>query len=134
MIKDTTLEAFKTMINYIYTVPKFSLKDITSPQALCDVLNIGERYEILALKEEITLILRNLPITSENVMETAITAKNFAVFGEVSKMLLEKCNDFLTTNLKTSADVFSWIHKTRINSPEADNGVLLDIMSANTGC
>ena len=33
-IKETTLEAFKTMINYIYTVPKFSLKDTTCPEAL----------------------------------------------------------------------------------------------------
>ena len=32
-------EAFKTMINYIYT----------SPEAPCDVLNLAETYEILAV-------------------------------------------------------------------------------------
>merc|ERR1719511_31784 len=129
-IKETTLDAFKTMINYIYTVPEFYLKDITCPKALFDVLNIAERYEIPALVEEITLILRKLPITSENMMFTVTTAKNFAHFEEVSKMLLEKCNYFLTTKLKTSGDVLCWIQDTRINFPGVDKDVLFDMLSA----
>ena len=89
-IKETTVVAFKTMLNYIYfssKSKKFSLKDITCPQALFDVLNLGERYQIPALVEEITLILQNLPITSENMMITATTAKKFAVFEGVFKMV-----------------------------------------------
>ena len=136
-IKETTVEAFKTMLNYIY-IPskseKFSLKDITCPQALFDVLNLGERYQIPALVEEITLILQNLPITSENMMITATTAKNFAVFEGVSKMLREKCDNFLTATLKTRDDVYSFLHKTHLNFPEGDKDFLLEMMRANAKC
>ena len=102
-IKETTIEAFNTMINYIYMPPesqKFSLKDISCPLALCRVLNLAERYQILTLVKEIKLILQSLPITAENMMFTATTAKNFAVFEKVSKMLLEKCSKFLIDKLK----------------------------------
>ena len=44
-----------------------------------------------ALATETTLVLQNLPITSENMMITATTAKNYAVFEEVSKTLRKKC-------------------------------------------
>ena len=45
-IKDTTIEAFTTMISYIYEPSDsktFSLSDITCPQALCELLNLSER-------------------------------------------------------------------------------------------
>merc|ERR1712030_122694 len=71
---------------------KFSLKDISCHLALCRVLNLAERYQILTLVKEIKLILQSLPVTAENMMFTATTAKNFAVFEKVSKMLLEKCS------------------------------------------
>ena len=37
-----------------------------------------------ALVTETTLVLQNLPVTSENIMIAATTAKNYAVFEEVS--------------------------------------------------
>ena len=45
------------MINYIYMLPKFPLKDIACPKAFCDVFNLSERYQIPALVKEIMLIL-----------------------------------------------------------------------------
>ena len=50
-IKDTTVEAFTTMISYIYQPSNSdsSLSDITCPQAFCELLNLAERYEMLTM-------------------------------------------------------------------------------------
>ena len=40
-IKETTIEAFSTMIKYIYHPGV--MKDISCPQLLCQMLNLGER-------------------------------------------------------------------------------------------
>ena len=69
-IKDTTVEAFTTMISYIYQPSdsdSFSLSDITCPQALCELLNLAERYEMLTMGALVRSILESLPITSENM-------------------------------------------------------------------
>ena len=87
-----------------------------------------------ALVTEATLVLQDLPVTSENMMITATTAKNFAVFEEVSKMLLEKCSNFLATQLKTPDDVYSFLQKTHLNFPEVDKGILLEMMRASAKC
>ena len=65
-IKETTIEAFTTMISFIYQPSNsdtFSLSDITCPQSLCDVLNLAERYEMLTMGALIRSILESLPIT-----------------------------------------------------------------------
>lgn len=136
-IKETNMVAFQNMMNYIYTPPKskkFSLKAITCPRALCDVLNLAVRYQIDALVNEITLALQNLPITSENMMITAATAKNFGVFEKVSTMLLEKCGKYLNTKLKTPDEVYSFLYKTHNKFPELDKNVLFDVMGSNAKC
>ena len=48
-VKETTPEAFSTMIDYIYKPPgeEFSLQDIRCPQKLFELLAIADRYEIL---------------------------------------------------------------------------------------
>ena len=40
-IKETTIEAFSTMIKYIYHLGV--MKDISCPQLLCQLLNLAER-------------------------------------------------------------------------------------------
>ena len=65
-----------------------------------------------ALVTETTLVLQNLPITSENMMITATTAKNYAVFEEVSKTLRKKCLSFLNAELKNYHDIYPLIDMT----------------------
>ena len=53
-VKDTTSEAFMTMMNFIYKAPgeeTFNLNDIDCPQKLFEVLELAERYEIANLKK-----------------------------------------------------------------------------------
>ena len=49
-VKDTTHEAFKTMISFIYKVPGqyFNVRDINCPQRLFDLLSLADRFEILS--------------------------------------------------------------------------------------
>ena len=136
-IKDTTIEAFTTMISYIYEPSDsktFSLSDITCPQALCELLNLSERYEMLTMGALVRSTLESLPITSENMMFTATVAKDFAVFEKVSEMLLDKCSEFCTTKLKTSDDVFNFLKDTQDNYPGHDKDLLLDLMRRAAKC
>ena len=136
VIKDTTIEAFTTMIKFLYVDPhpkQFSLEDIDCPQRLCEMVNISERYQIPDLLEMAKAALENLPVTEENLIFTATTAKNYSVFEEVSKMLTAKCQAFLSLKLKTAEDVFSMIVKTKESFPGADMNVLCDLLKKTTG-
>ena len=67
-----------------------------------------------ALVTETTLILQNLPVTSENMMITATTAKNYATFEETSKTLRKKRLKMLNAVLKNSHDIHPFLNKTRL--------------------
>jgi hypothetical protein len=131
-IKETTIEAFTAMINYI-CMPD-GLRNISCPQTLCQILNLAERYDIVGLKESITQKLQQLTITSENMMFTATIAKNYAVFEDVSKMLINKCGAFLKSRFQTPAQVFDFLHCSHSSFPDADTELLIELLRANGTC
>ena len=134
-VKETTIEAFTTMVSFIYQPSdSFSLCDITCPQSLCELLNLAERYEMLTMAALVRSVLGSLPITSENMIFTATVAKNFEVFENVSKMLLAKCGQFCTSKLKTSDDVFTFLKDTQEHFPEHDSELLLEVMRGAAKC
>ena len=69
-VRNTTPEAFETMINYIYKPPgdAFILNNVGCPQKLFELLELAERYEIQNLRTLITEALENLPISKENMI------------------------------------------------------------------
>ena len=80
-IQDTTVEAFTVMINFMYRAPAVSFTILQNcPQKLCEILNISERYQVVSLTGIGKECLQKLNITSQNMMFTAATAKNYAVF------------------------------------------------------
>ena len=135
VIKETTVEAFSAMINYLYNPPgeSFSLDHLKDPQSLCEVFNIAERYQLEELKLIVYNVLSALPINKENLMTTAIIAKHWCVFPKVSEMLLEKCTNFLRHTLKTAADVYELMFHTRENCPDADPELLHELLRNNAG-
>ena len=123
-VKDTTSEAFNTMIRYIYKPPssqKFfpalqmnededyenfndeenpdNQNRIRCPQKFFDLLDLAERYQITSMKRKLTSdAFENLAITNNNVIFTARVAKNYQklpVFEDISTKLLAKCLKFL---------------------------------------
>ena len=82
-IEDTTVQAFTTMINYIYEKPdSFSLKDIACPQKLCEILAIAERYQVTGQVHMTETALNEFKITPENMIFTVATSKNYAMFED----------------------------------------------------
>ena len=85
-IQDTTIEAFTTMIDYIYTKPDtFSLDSITDPQSLCEILNLAELYLLTGLRK---LVEDALKVEAIKLMEREYRKLKF--IGTVVIMLEPK--------------------------------------------
>jgi len=93
VIKDTTVEAFTIMINFIYQAPDLSLKEINCPETLFEVFNVSKRYQVDELNNMVKEAFKTFPISDKNVEHAALTAKNYAVFEDVSKILIDKCHN-----------------------------------------
>ena len=112
---------------------KFNFKNPNCAQSLCELVNISEKYQILELNSMAKTALENLSVTEENLVFTVMTAKNFSMFEDVSRMLMNKCQSFLLTKLISARDVFSFIMKTREAFPDADMGILYDLLKSLNG-
>ena len=135
-VRDTTIEAFNTMIQFMYMPPepeKFNFKNPNCAQSLCELVNISEKYQILELNSMAKTALNNLSVTEENLVFTMMTAKNYSMFEDVSTMLINKCQSFLLTKLISARDVFSFIMKTGEAFPEADMGILYNLLKTLNG-
>ena len=66
-VKDTTHEAFKTMISFIYSPPGevFSLKGVQCPQDLFSLLTLADKYQIHKLRTLTTNALASLTMKNE---------------------------------------------------------------------
>ena len=137
VVRDTTVEAFTTMIQFMYMAPdeteKFTLEIPNCAQSLCELVNISERYQILELNKIAKASLGDFLVTEENLIFTAATAKNYSVFEDVSSVLTEKCLYFLATSLTSAKDVFSLIVKTREAFPDADMDILFSLIKMLNG-
>ena len=132
-IKDTTFEAFTTMIDYLYNPPghNFSLVHMTCPQRLCEIYNIANRYQLVHLKASVYVDLKFLPINTENLLSTVATAKLWQIFPDMSNMLLEKCATYLSEKMKTAEDVFKLMLVTKESYPDADPDLLQKLLRMN---
>jgi len=121
-IEDTTAAAFSAMIESIYAPPgvDFSLASVSCPKALFHILALATKYQLSPLVDEAKQALNKVVISPENMLFTAMVAKQFAAFEDVSKMLIKKCQCFLTTQLKTAEDVYAFILQSKVSYPEVD--------------
>ena len=74
VVKETTVEAFAALIDFIYWPPgkeTFALKNITSFEQLCEIVEISERYQVLELRRMAIEALENMPITSSWMLTNA---------------------------------------------------------------
>ena len=108
-VKDTSPQAFDTMINYIYKLPgveTFNLDNVGCPQKLFELLELAERYEIPNLKAMTSSALETLDISRENMIFAATVAKNYKqTFGDLSNKVLFKCLEFLFESTNGAGDI-----------------------------
>ena len=101
-VKETTFEAFKKMIEYVYNVD-IECKEI-GLQELYDIVNLAELYDLPKLTEELKTQMENIPLSMDNLMEVASTASEFSQFVIVSNALLMSCAKFLQKKFSDSAN------------------------------
>ena len=133
-VKNTTPEAFETMINYIYKSPgdTFRLSNIGSPQKLFELLELAERYEIQNLKTLTSEALEALPISRENMIFAATVATNYKPFFEdLCMKLLVKCEEALfdATTTKGWEDSGAFFTETKKNFPKASLEILNELVN-----
>ena len=115
VVKETTLEAFMTLVNFIYWPPgkaAFSLSHIASLEELCDIIEISERYQILDLVQAAKKAIQGLEITKKNVIISATVANKYKHFDGVQQMLVNKNLNFLDKTMKCVSDVISLMVET----------------------
>ena len=131
-VKETTPEAFETMINYIYNPPggePFNLNQIGCPQKLFELLTLANRYQVCNLATMTSDALGNLTITRENMIFTATVAKNYkTAFHDVSMKLLMKCLKFLLDATRGAGDIYALISETVDNIPGASLDILRELI------
>ena len=133
-LKDTTLEAFDTMLNYIYRPMggnAFSLNHIRCPQKLMELLTLSNKYQVLKLAKMTSDALGSLAITRENMLFTVTVARLYkGCFEEVCSKLTLKCLKFLFDTTSGGGDVCDLIKKTVDNFPGANLNDLRELLDA----
>ena len=135
MVKEITFKGILCHDQLPHNPPgeSFSLDHLKDPQSLCEIYNIGERYQLEELKTIVQKVLSALPINSENLISTAVIAKHWSVFPEISEKLLQKCTNFLNQEMKTAKDVYKLMFHTKENCPVADSELLFELLRKNAG-
>ena len=130
-IKETTHEAFTTMISYVYKPPgMFKVDEIFCPQKLFELLYLAERYQVGNLKRKTEDALQSLTLTQENMIFTATVAKKFEkVFDNTSTKMLMRCLKFLFDTTNGASDICALIKGTNDNFPEANLEILHELVS-----
>ena len=131
-VKETSPEAFDTMINYIYNPlggESFNLNHIGCPQKLFELLTVATKYQIWSLATMTSAALETLPISRENMIFTATVAKSYkTAFDDVSTKLLVKCLKFLFDTTNGAGDICALIQETVDNFPGASFDILRQLL------
>ena len=131
-VKDTSAEAFRTMIRYIYRSPgagTFTLEAASCPQKLMELHELAERYQILDLKPITTAALGTLAITRENMIFATSIAHNYKnMFEDTCKKLQMKCLKFLY-DTNNSGRMVDLLQQTKESFPEADLNILYELIN-----
>jgi len=92
VIKDTTKEAFEDFLGFNYE-KKIDFGSNTL-QELFEIFNLAERYQVEELKKVVSNFIKNFPLSMDNLVKAAATAKEYCHFEGVSGALYANCVDF----------------------------------------
>ena len=108
-VRETTLEAFKIMNDYIYN--KCIDWSKLSVLELYDIVNLAEKYDIPGLMKDVKTQMEKFPLTIKEVVDVYKTASQFSQFPDVSDPLLLKCTNFLQENLRSTRELLEFAAK-----------------------
>ena len=132
VVKETTPEAFKEMVKYIYHPiggETFNLNHTRCPQELFELLNCANKYQISKLATLTSDALRRISITRETMIFTATVSRKYhgTAFNDLSTELMMKCVKFLLDTSNGGGDVLALVKETEANFPEANFEILRDL-------
>ena len=136
-VKETTFEAFNTMVKYIYNSPgedSFNLDQIECSQKLFELLTLANRYQLAKLTTIASDALESLAITRENMIFSAMVAKRYkgTLFNDVSSKLTVRCLKFLFDTTRGGGDICALIRETVDNFPGANLDILRDMIDVGS--
>ena len=107
-VKETSPEAFRAMINYIYAPHTDDVVlNVTCPKTLFELFALADRYDILNLKTKILDFLWEFEINRENLIYTTAVAYSYKeLFVDISTELLLMCLKFYLELDNTAKDSF----------------------------
>ena len=123
-MKDTTLIAFKTMMNVIYNRP-VNFKNMSGDQVF-ELVNLAERYDLKELKAKLKLELETMSLSKESVVEVTKAALKFHHLEEASQAVLYSCAKTLTRELETKESVVQFC---AIYSGTDEEEIVMKLMS-----
>ena len=134
-VKETTVEAFDTMLSYIYKLPGEDtlnmVKERGCPQKLFELLLLADRYQIPNLVEVTSRVLEtHLDITRENIIFTVTVASNYKeFFDHLGRKVLVRCVKWMRKETKRAGDIVALILDSKNNFPEASPEILRNLSS-----
>jgi hypothetical protein len=128
-IKETTYDAFKFLLNYIYNGLSGVNEGGSELEEMFKIINLAEKYDMKTLSDEIIKQMDELDIEEANVLEVSRTALVFKHFEAISNQLITKCSDFLKLILKTDDD-FAVFCDSFASYPK-DQQMVLDLLNMN---
>ena len=136
-VKETTFEAFDTMIKYIYNPPAgdpFNLDEIRCPQKLFELLTLANKYQLAKLTTIASDALESLTISRENMIFTATVGKSYkgTLFDDLSSKLTMKCLKFLFDTTTSGGDICALIKETVDNFPGANLDILRELIDVGS--
>ena len=107
VIKETTFEAFKNLLNFIHDIVEDWSK-VELPELL-HTANLAERFNLPKMKQKVLENLQSFAVTEDNMLETAATAEEFGCLVLESEVLLQACSSVLEDSLVTPEDVHKFM-------------------------
>ena len=108
-IKETTKEAFEDFLGFLYEEKvDFAKKSL---RKLFDILNLGERYQVQELKDRISQLIENFPLTTANVVEVAAIAEEFSHFECSSRALFSNCVTLIEKQFPSGHGVLKFVRE-----------------------
>ena len=120
-VEETTVDAFTTMIRFIYT-DDVVFKDINNIEHICDDFKLSDRYEILRLEQRVgqhlvsKINLKNLLMISRVVF----THKNEELMTKIITFIESNINQLIQRNIKELKELY-----------ESTDSRLLDVLTSD---
>ena len=135
-VKETTADAFRTMVNAIYkTMPIEEALQHKSVDEVFSVLDLVTKYDIPELIEDTRKVLASIHITDASLLDIATDTLRYTnTFDQEARDLLMVCATFLKTKMRGEAAVLRYLRDNREHRDAVHELLVLMIEVKDPAC